>query len=438
MKCVRLAAWLVLAAPTPAHAQASQPIPVDVARGYFAEARAMCETPRARRLWGVSLCGPIMFVDAPSHRVVASRADANGALRPLDGVFVGVLPQEQNIANTAFDWSGVRWTQMEWPLPDDAQRRHTLIAHELFHRIQPQLALPPLTRSDNAHLDELDGRYYMQLEWRALARALEAQSDSGRRAAALDALAFRAERYRIYPKAAAQEHALEMNEGLAEYTGVVVGNPTPALQNAMALHDLSSHASDPTFVRSFAYATGPAYGLLLDRYAPAWRGTLAGGAGLDSLLRIALGAKGHAPDVAIAQRAARYDAAALHASEASRDSVRQQRVALYRGEFVNGPTLTLNLRHMSVRFDPRSLQPLGDDGTVYPAIDVSDDWGMLDARSGALMRPDWSALVVQAPKNITDTTASGDGWTLELKPGWKLVRGARAGDYVLSESSSSH
>ena len=78
--------------------------------------------------------------------------------------------------------------------------------------------------------------------------------------AAKDALLFRAERYRLYPNAAAQEHGLEQDEGLAEYTGVRVGNPTAELQTEMALHDLSAHVSDATFVRSFAYATGPRTG----------------------------------------------------------------------------------------------------------------------------------------------------------------------------------
>jgi hypothetical protein len=65
------------------------------------------------------------------------------------------------------------------------------------------------------------------LEWRALSRALQASTDEERREAAADAVLFRAERYRLFPGAQAQEQALELNEGLAEYTGVRVGNPTP-------------------------------------------------------------------------------------------------------------------------------------------------------------------------------------------------------------------
>ena len=139
-------------------------------------------------------------------------------------VFTGYLPKDQNVANTATEWSGVHWTQLLWPLPDEQSKRDTLIAHELFHRVQDQLKLPNVTSGDNAQLDTVDGRYYLQLEWRALARALDAPIDADRRQAVKSAILFRAERHRLFPQAVQQERALELNEGLAEYTGVRVGS----------------------------------------------------------------------------------------------------------------------------------------------------------------------------------------------------------------------
>jgi hypothetical protein len=322
---------------------------------------------------------------------------------------------------------------MLWPLPDDERLRATLMMHELFHRIQDRLGLPAPGAGDNAHLDELNGRYYMQLEWRALTRALEARDEAARREAARDALAFRAERYRIYPSASAQEHGLEQNEGLAEYTGVRLGNPTSEQQTKMALHDLSAHVSDATFVRSFAYATGPAYGLLLDRYAPGWREQLKSGDGFDVMLGRALRvATADGGEQLAPSRASKYDGGALHAAEADRDAKRQKVLALDRGKFVDGPVLTLAFRHMNVQFNPQNLQPLGDAGTVYPTIRVTDDWGVIEGKNGALMKPDWSALVVPAPASPVGSSIAGDGWTLELKPGWRIVPGARSGDYTLA------
>lgn len=201
----------------------------------------------------------------------------------------------------------------------------------------------------------------------------------------------------------------------------------------MALRDLSAHVSDETIVRSFAYATGPAYGLLLDRDAPRWREHLMSGDGSDAMLGRALHVKaGRSGELLAASRVAKYDGGALRATEAERDAKRQQVLAANRERFVVGPVLTLSFRHMNVQFNPQNLQPLGDAGTVYPTIRVTDDWGVIEGKNGALMKPDWSALVVPAPASQAGDTIAGDGWTLELKPGWRIIPGERSGDYTLA------
>src|SRR5262249_57866774 len=93
-----------------------------------------------------------------------------------------------------------------------------------------------------------------------------------------------------FPGSAAEEDGLERNEGLAEYTGVVVGLRDPAARVDAALRDLARGAEVRSFVRSFAYATGPALGLLLDRYAPGWRTRIAELASLSDALAAAVDA----------------------------------------------------------------------------------------------------------------------------------------------------
>ena len=412
-----------------------RPIVQSQAQQYFQEAQTLCSRDHGQ-LWGVSLCGPIMFVDPQSRYVVADKADANGVLKAEGNVFVGYLPKDQNVANTATEWSGVHWTQILWPLPEDPRQRDTLIAHELFHRIQDQLKLPKVPSGDNAQLDTVDGRYYLQLEWRALARALEAHTDADRRQAAKNALVFRAERYRLFPQTVQEERALELNEGLAEYTGVRVGNPSAEEQLKATLNDLQTQSKAPTFVRSFAYATGPSYGLLLDRYDPGWRLKLTDEKGFGDLLQRALQMSLPANlKQAAMQEATQYNGPALKAAEIERDVKRQQVIAQYRAQLIDGPVLILTFRNMHVQFDPRNLQPLGNAGTVYPTMRITDSWGVLEASNGALMKPDWSAVVVRAPATTSGTSIKGDGWTLELKPGWKLVPGPRQGDLILQSGA---
>ena len=415
-------------------AQTVQPIPFATAQSYFLEAKGLCEAD-AGKLWGVSLCGPMMFIDPDSRDIVANQADAKGALVLRDGVYVGVLPKSENMANTSTEWSGTRWTEMVWPIPEDRSKRDTLMMHELFHRIQNEIRVPPIQRSDNPQLDTFDGRYTLLLEYRALAKALDAGTEAERRAAIEDALVFRAERYRVFPKAAPDEAILELNEGLAEYTGVRLGNPEAGEAKAAALRDLVTQAKVPTLVRSFAYGTGPAYGLLLDRYDPQWRTKLDHGEDSPQLLQSAM--KIVIPEdtqKAVQGRSAKYDGAALRATETEREVKRQAQLAMNRARFVEGHTLSLPLKEMGVQFDPRTLQPMDDLGTVYPEIRVTDAWGILEAPKGALINKDWTAVIVTAPTDVSGGNLKGDGWTLEMKPGWKLVAGPRTGDFVLQFS----
>ena len=414
-------------------AVASEPaIPVDGARQVFAQARALCARDGGK-LWGASLCAPIMLVDPQSRQIVAAQADAKGVLQARDGVYVGVLPADQNVANTAFEWSGTRWTQMLWPLPENDGERATLIAHELFHQLQPRLPIAKMSGGENPHLDTLEGRYTLQLEWRALALALESEDAAARNAAVRDAIAFRAQRYRLFPAAERDETALEFNEGLAEYTGVMVGNASADARRQGALRDLSLHVDNVSFVRSFAYATGPAYGLLLDQAAPDWRQRLGEGKNLAWMLRDAARIEIPVDDASLATAAARYQGAALRASETRREEQRQAQLQRNRQRFVDGPVLTLKFEHMKVQFNPSNLQPLDDLGTVYPNLRIVDDWGTLEVEGGALMKSDWSAVIVSAPATSTGSPLKGEGWILELKPEWRLGPGARKGDLILDK-----
>jgi hypothetical protein len=85
---------------------------------------------------------------------------------------------------------------------DDRQR---ILLHGLFHRIQGELGFA-VSNGFNEHLDTLEGRVWMQLEWRALRRALDSIG-SDRAEAIADALAFRRERHPLFPGAADNEPA---------------------------------------------------------------------------------------------------------------------------------------------------------------------------------------------------------------------------------------
>ncbi|MEO5717199.1 MAG: hypothetical protein ABIR29_01350, partial [Chthoniobacterales bacterium] len=306
----------------------------------------------------------------------------------------------------------------------------TLILHELWHGVQDKIGLPASSAANN-HLDTRDGRYWLQLEWRALAVAL-AQEGPKRTEAITDAAIFRTQRRSLFKDAAAQENAMEMHEGLAEYTGVKLSG-APDLARFVIEGDLQEAPKRETFVRSFAYANGPAYGLLLDATGAPWRDQLAPKTDLGSILfRLAEIKLPKDLRSEAEKRALIYGGAALAVEEDKREKTRRDRTAGYRARLVEGPVLNVALHAMKMQFNPGNLVPLDSLGTVYPNIRIVDTWGVLTVSSGgALLSSDFAQITLSRPKDITPPEIRGDGWTLELKPGWSIGPGARKGDLVL-------
>jgi len=420
----------ILGSATCAMPAAASPSAAEATR-LFDEAKAICERDHGK-LWGRSLCGPILLVDYTDLAVLANQPDGEGKLTRDGKLFRGVLPESVIIANTPTEWSGTRWTQIVGPAPSDAAKRHVLVAHELFHRIQPQLGLSR-PEVGNHHLDTLEGRYLLQLEWRALARALKATTPVGRRPAIVDALAFRRERYRLYPEAASEEGALEINEGVPEYTGVKLGLTTTEDRTAFAVYDLSAFVAAPTFVRSFAYATGPAYGLLLDQADPAWRGKVGAGKRFDELLGAAMKLEMPASEM-VQQRASRYDDGTLRANEVRRDEERRARLTALKARLVDGPVLSLPLNKSNYQFNPQTLIPFEGYGTIYPTMRLTDDWGSLEVESGGALVRDAAHLATVTAVGADAVGTSGDGWRLTLNAGWKIRQGERPGDLTVAKA----
>jgi hypothetical protein len=406
----------------------------------FQQAQTICARDAAA-LWGRTLCGPILLVDPDDRTVVANHADAVGTLNPAGRVFTGVLPTSEQISDTTVEWSGTRWSELIWPWPmrEDPDMRHVTLAHELFHRIQPDLHIEKLD-GDNGHLDTFDGRYLIELEWNALAAALRAQTGSARRAAISDAILFRSERYRLFPGAGKNEAALESNEGMAEYTGVRLGLFTPKERIRYALRDLSAYIDAPSLVRSFAYATGPAYGLLLDQSDPRWLSEFASnqlGQRFDQRLSAALHLP--PPDFTRLQKAELlYDrGGSLRAKETGRDQQKRGLLAEYQSRLVSGPVLELPLADSRFQFKPASLVPLGDLGTVYPTMNLQDAWGTLSVENGGVLIRKNPKVATLSSVGFDPVTLRGHGFILTLKPGWTIESGARAGDSAVRQSRTS-
>lgn len=428
---VLIAALLLVASHDSATAQPT--VDVELARALFAEAEGLGRDGRA--LWGVELHGPMIFVDAGTRRAVANVADTMGILEPLDGVWVGELPQDVGVANTALEWAGRRWTMLVWPLPMGRISRGRLLAHEMFHRAQPQLGLGGADAT-NAHLDTEQGRLLLRLEWRALQLAL-VDSGAARAMAVADALHFRARRHAHFPGGAEEERALELNEGLAEYTGIRIAVPANGRAGwaAVQIENYDARAATSSMGRSFAYVTGPALGILLDAVDEGWRTRVTEATELSTLLARTYGVSPRR-DTALAAHWTRYDGERLAREEKGRSHEIAEREARLRARFVAGPTLTLPATgEVHYTFNPGEVVPYGEGGTVYLTTEVRDAWGVLRVSAGGalLVREAGriARVIVPAPAEGATEPIRGDGWTLELLEGWEIVPGERAGDFVV-------
>ncbi|UCF39671.1 MAG: hypothetical protein JSW43_07940 [Gemmatimonadota bacterium] len=426
--CMLLLAIAVTATPAAAQSPAIDP---SLAARYFREAEQLSAADGGH-LWGIVLYGPMLFADRGTRELAANTADDAGALEARAGVYVGTVPSDQNLANTAIEWAGQRWTMVLWPPPANRYDRQRLMMHELFHRVQPALGLAGSDRG-NAHLETKEGRVWIRLEWRALEEAL-LRGGVERKQAVADAVAFRAKRHALFPEAGAEESALEQNEGLAEYTGLTLsGLPANVLADRAAV-GLADREGSERLARSFAYGSGPAYGVLLDEAGVEWRERAVRGADLGALLAEAYGVPPAASEVE--QRAGAYDGERLIAAETRRAERIAAELARLKEVFLGGPTLRL-VPEGSFRyaFDPNGATPLAGVGTVYQTSRVSADWGVLTVESGGVLlelaEPGITGVVVPAPADAVDPPLEGEGWRLELAEGWRVVPAETPGSWVV-------
>jgi hypothetical protein len=405
-----IVACAVIGHTSPAAAQVDQ----QRAQEYFKEAQAVCERDGGR-LWGVSICAPMVIGDARTQTFATSQPPPDAPRPNLIGLLNGPIQWGDTM------WAALTWdTIANWP----ARTRGEAFAHESFHIVQQRLGLlaEPVA---SEHLDAIDGRYWLRLEWRALARALR-ESGEQRALAVREALAFRQARHTRFPEQGASERAWDINEGVASYVQTVLAAPSPADAVARALELLSGAEEGESFVRTFPYTSGPAYGVLLDAASPGWPRKLRASDDTAVLLARALGVQ---PVADAAAAAARYGGAELRAAEEQRERHRQARIAELRQRFVDGPAFVMP-GGGSGTSNSLGAVVIPDAGTVYfHPYRKSGPWGTLEAETGVLEASDGRSRRLPAPVRGDGATISGDGWTFKASAGWVVREGGRKGDY---------
>ena len=413
----------------------NNPSDIKQALEYFSEAKALSELDSGK-LWGIKLYGPMLFVNPETRFIIANEPDNDNYLEMKGDAYCGTLPKEVNIANTSLEWKGKKWTMVMLPLPDNKLERTSLMMHELFHRIQSKLNLTQYSTPCN-HLDQKDARILLRMEWQELILAFKTVKQE-KLAHIKNTLTLNKSRISLYPGADTLESQMELNEGLAEYTGLkLTGQPVDTIIN-YEIQKINMADMIPSFVRSFAYVSGPLYCFLLDDSGIQWRNKITGKTKLTDLLRDAYSINLDDDSLKVVHDLKGYDKySGIIKFENERELKHQEQITHLKDKFINKPVIIIPLQNMNIQFDPRNLVPIENLGTVYPNLRITDNWGILTVTNDALLSSDWQTIWISLPDNFTDQMKSGyiksTDWVLELKKGWGLKPAERKGSYILTK-----
>ena len=285
----------------------------------------------------------------------------------------------------------------------------------MFHYHQPELGLWVDKDPNNSHLSNRDARTLLKLEWNAL-KAAASYDGEQKKTALKDALSFRAWRRHLYPDFAAEENALEVLEGLAEYTGRRIAIPDNK-EYLQALSDLDYLYESDNLTRSFAYLSGPLYGLILDQSGHSWHKEMNSGSDLGSsameVYEITLPEN---LEEAAETAKAKYDFENIDAAEEAFQRKLEERNETLRKLFAPDNVITLECPNLSIQFSPDGMIKMDDGSMFIYGCTAFCDWGSVEGHP-LKVTSDWRR--IELPRldtlSFNNDTITTSGWTLIKK-----------------------
>lgn len=318
------------------------------------------------------------------------------------------------------------------------------LAHELFHLLQNKRIR--LYYNPIGYLDNYDARELMRLEFQALRNAIGGLDGKAPRKKVMgyiqDAFLFRKYREQQYPQYLQECTGLENVEGLANYTGIRLS--TLPNKYAEIKDELVQREAAASFTRPFPYATGPAYGFILDYLGVNWRNGLKKTYNFLEIYEkqylkrpLSLEPK----KLADAQKRNNYPK--IHEEETARKLEHDKNQTYYSGQFVTAPTLTVKTVDSlySGSYDMNATFFLEGKGVIYASIKGTDmsgnnfgNYSTTDDAigvSGVLVLPDWKTYVFPRPISIEASKIVGEHYVIELNKGWTIRKINEKGDLEL-------
>lgn len=403
------------------------------ALSYFRSVDSICAADNGK-LWGVSLAGPVMFVDRPTRRVFANKPDSEGLLKLRDDVYQGIFPHERLIENSAVEFGGTVYAMTPLPSRDDAYRIKTAAINSLFHCYQKAINMEP-QRNAVRYLDDRFARIWLKLEYRALRKAVE--SDSLQALQHLrDAVIFRGARREQFQSQVTDENRSEVYEGLAMLTSILLCNKTEEEAVEKLLGSIDFFYRFQSFSRSYSPILGCAYSYLLYRHGFDLRPVVkCDTADLGNLAANIY--KLQLPEIfrdVAGSLALIYDVDSIYKEEEKRMNDIRERIRRQLSKFTDKPVLLLELESPYFDFEPEDIRSLDTLGTIYNTIRVSDNWGKLTVEKGGCLVSYNLKQIRLGARNLKESKNHyyGDGWHLILNGNLKVEK--TEDNYILKKS----
>ena len=365
------------------------------------------------KLWGKTLYGPTMFVDVQTRNLVANQQNKENTFTQKGNLYFGQLPEDIIIANTSISYCGEDWTCVIWDDSRDLLTSTQLLIHESLHRIQDEIGLPSCG-SSNQHLDETEGELQLKLELGILKDLL--QNDSKDLTEGLrDAMTVRKYRQTMFPNG--NENQFECHEGMAEYTAfklLPLDNDNEAIRKGLVAAAITKGMDGSGFGNSFAYLTGPAYGLLIDEMIPDWRNGIRSGKTIPDVISTEIAIPDTVDNAEIERLSARYNLTEYLNKERSRLEARDKEDAELRDRFSESKWLVIPNDNINFGFNPSERLVAYDTiGVICNTMQLRSSFGTLEVGNGIMRTHNWSSFIIPYSEDHCDAKIS-------LNPGYAI------------------
>lgn len=364
--------------------------------------------PESKALWNITLNAPVIIVDHFNNKMFFTAIE-NGSVQPLkEEQWNNTVP----LANSFFEHEGKRHVTIIHAALMNApcEERVNLLSHEIFHLYQKDLGIENEV-SVNYHMDEVQGRALLQIEMKALQQFLSGDANS-----LSDALCIRTYRQGLYPDN--NEDLYELNEGLAEYTGVKLSTENIREYVKRRLnYDISRG-----YTNAFGYYTGSAYAVVLDELYPEWRYDKELTKGLVYLIKKAKPQYAMMIDESNQDKLlVKYNYDQILANEEEELNSFGDIVQFKALLTPETPKLYLANQKINFTYNPNDRVISLGDAVLLRNMTVAGEWGQINAKSGIVRLNNWSAFYLLPPTSIVADVVQGDNYEIKINPGWKMI-----------------